>query len=190
MQSTWVARIGIVSLCLAVYGLGGVPFATAAKPVAEDPHAGLPQNWDQTLPAATRFVVLSDFANAAVRDNETGLVWEKSPEATDAIWTDAALICVNKKVGDRKGWRLPSIPELASLIDPTVTSPGLKLPVGHPFTNIQLSQAKGYWSATTMAANAALAWHVFFDNGAVTGNGKLVTDFVWCVRGPMNADAY
>jgi|SoimicMinimDraft_4_1059732.scaffolds.fasta_scaffold40322_1 hypothetical protein len=25
---------------------------------------------------------------------------------------------------------------------------------------------------------------------AVTGNAKLVTDFVWCVRGPMNADAY
>ena len=106
MQSTWIRMIGIVSLCLAAYGLGGVPFATAAKPVADDPHAGLPQNWDQTLPAATRFVVLSDFANAAVRDNETGLVWEKSPEATDATWTDAALICVNKKLGDRKGWRL------------------------------------------------------------------------------------
>src|SRR2546422_5204070 len=118
MHNTWIRRIGIVSLCLAAFGLGGVPFAKAAKPVTDDPHAGLPQNWDQTLPAATRFVVLSDFANAAVRDNETGLVWEKSPDATDATWTDAALICISKKLGDRKGWRLPSIPELASLIDP------------------------------------------------------------------------
>ena len=50
--------------------------AVAAKPVSLDPQAGLPQNWDQVLPAATRFVVLQDFANAAVRDNETGLVWE------------------------------------------------------------------------------------------------------------------
>jgi hypothetical protein len=75
-------------------------------------------------------------------------------------------------------------------INKDVASPGPTLPAGHPFTNIQSSSAKGYWSATTMAANSALAWHVFFDNGLVTGNGKLVSDFVWCVRGPMNADAY
>ena len=117
-------------------------------------------------------------------------MWEKSPDATTAIWTDAALICANKIVGNRKGWRLPSIPELASLIDPTVVPPGPTLPVGHPFTNVQSSQEKGYWSATTMGFSTALAWHAFFYNGAVTGNGKLVTDFIWCVRGPMNADVY
>ena len=57
-----------VGLVLANYGGGVTP--TAAAPA--DAHAGLPQNWDQKIPVATRFVVLSDFANAAVRDNETG----------------------------------------------------------------------------------------------------------------------
>jgi hypothetical protein len=187
--------------CHFTYVLGtlaiGATLLLAAPVSAEDsttidpstqPHL---KSWSNIIPNANRrFVVLADFSNQAVLDRETGLVWEKAPDTTDSLWTDALITCANKKVGNRKGWRLPSIPELASLIDPTVVSPGPTLPVGHPFTNVQSSQAKGYWSATTMAANAALAWHAFFDNGLVTGNGKLVTDFVWCVRGPMNADMY
>ena len=51
----------------------GVTPAGAAPP---DSHfAGLPQNWDQKLTTG-RFTVLSDFGGLAVRDNETGLVWE------------------------------------------------------------------------------------------------------------------
>lgn len=189
LRSKIVIVAMVAGLCLMSYSLEVIP-ASAAPPVKEGALEGLTQNWDQAMPAATRFVLLLDFANAAVRDNETGLVWEQAPDTTAYLWTDALIHCANKTVGSRKGWRLPSIFELASLIDPTVVSPGPTLPVGHPFSNIQSSSAKGYWSATTMAANAALAWHAFFDNGLLTGNGKLVTDFVWCVRGPMNADAY
>jgi hypothetical protein len=183
MSTKSLVLIGFVYLVC-----GGLEVVNAAPPIKNE---GTPtQNWDQTIPSPGRFVLLSDFGNAAVRDNETGLVWEKSPDPTPVLWTDALLICANKNVGNRKGWRLPSIAELASLVDPSVGSPGPTLPTGHPFVNIQSSQAKGYWSATSMAANAALAWHVFFDNGAVTGNAKTVTDYVWCVRGAMNADVY
>jgi uncharacterized protein DUF1566 len=157
----------------------------------------LSQAWDKTLPAndpggacpatSSRFTCV--MRNAAVLDRETGLLWERSPEATEASWTDGALICINKNVGDRRGWRLPSIPELASLIDPTVAPPGPRLPVGHPFTNVQ-SAEKGYWSATTMGFDARIAWHVFFGDGGVTGNAKTITAFFWCVRGGMNADVY
>lgn len=193
MQSTWMSRIVIIALvgglCLAEYGLGFTP-AAAEPPIKESALPGITQNWDKNLPSASRFTILTDFGGAAVRDNETGLVWEKSPDATAASWTDAALICINKIVGNRKGWRLPSIPELASLIDPTVVPPGPTLPVGHPFTNVQSSQEKGYWSATRNATISYLVWHVFFYNGLVTGNANTVTDYVWCVRGPMNADQF
>ena len=149
------------------------------------------KSWSNVIPnAAKRFVVLADFNNQAVLDRETGLVWEKSPDATDAMWTDAASICVTKNVGGRKGWRLPSITELASLIDPTVAPAVPMLPVDHPFTNVQSSSAKGYWSATRNATISYIVWHVFFDNGFVGGNANTVTDYFWCVRGPMNADAY
>lgn len=50
-------------------------------------------SWDQTLPASTRFTVLSNFAGAAVLDRNTGLVWEKSPS------NDARFYCANGRVG-------------------------------------------------------------------------------------------
>lgn len=50
-------------------------------------------SWDQTLPSATRFIVLSNFASAAVLDLETGLVWERPPSTTSRTWSDAQYHC-------------------------------------------------------------------------------------------------
>jgi uncharacterized protein DUF1566 len=144
------------------------------------------QNWSKKLPSPSRFTVLAEFGNAAVRDDETGLVWEKTLETSEASWSDARAACADKDVGGRKGWRLPSISELASLVDPSMKT-GSTLPLGHPFTN---AQADVYWSATTMAGNPNSAWLVFFDTGKVTYAFKTITFHVWCVRGGINADQY
>src|SRR5439155_21415854 len=114
-------------------------------------HSGLPQAWDKTLPAndpggacpstSSRFTCV--MGNAAVRDNETGLVWERSPETTLNTWSVARFTCAKKAVGGRKGWRLPSFAELSSLMDPSVPEPDLMLPPGHPFLNVQTTN---YWS--------------------------------------------
>ena len=95
--------------------------------------------WDQALPAAQRFVILPAFNSEAVLDKNTGLVWERSPQTTTATWNDALYTCINKNVGGQKGWRLPSIAELASLSDPSVAPPGPTLPPGHPFLNVQVA---------------------------------------------------
>jgi hypothetical protein len=86
--------------------------------------------WDQSLPVATRFVVLTNWASAAVLDKETGLVWERSPSSTTFKWQNAIdptlsarRHCTALITGGRKGWRLPPTPELASLIDPSVAPP-------------------------------------------------------------------
>jgi hypothetical protein len=129
---------------------------------------------------------MSAFGDAAVRDNETGLVWEKTLETIEVSWTDARAACADKDVGGRKGWRLPSVSELASLVDPSIST-GPTLPLDHPFTNVQSSV---YWSATTMAGNPKSAWLVFFDTGKVLYAFKTITFHVWCVRGGMNADQY
>ena len=55
---------------------------------------------------------------------------------TDEIYE---YVC-DKEVGGRKGWRLPSIYELANLVDTTQQNPSL--PKGHPFTNIQNGNLK------------------------------------------------
>jgi len=147
------------------------------------------KSWSNIIPNATRrFIALGDFSNQAVLDRETGLVWEKSPNPNPASdWVGASANCVNKSIADRKGWRLPSVVELASLVDTSQSFP--TLPAGHPFTNVQ---ADTYWTSTTYAENASIAWGVNFNSGSVgvvsfkNGNGLLA----WCVRGPMNASAY
>ena len=149
--------------------------------------SGTSPNWDKALPAAQRFVLLASFNNDAVRDDNTGLVWEKSPQIPTATWNGARFTCINKNVGGQKGWRLPSIPDLASLIDPSVAPPGPTLPSGHPFQNVQ---SAGYWSATTSAEDASDAWFVYFGRGFVDHDSKIRTGHVWCVRGGMTAEAY
>jgi len=174
--------------------LGAV--SAQAQTTSNGPYYAEPA-WDQTLACTTtatcpRFIVLSNMNSEAVLDRETGLVWERSPLTTTYSWTGARFQCTSRTIGSttgerRKGWRLPSVHELASLVDPNNTGGNPDLPPGNPFTNVQ---SNNYWSATTQPAFANAAWHVGFDDGVVTADDKSVFKFVWCVRGGMNADQY
>ncbi|TMQ24102.1 MAG: DUF1566 domain-containing protein, partial [Nitrospirae bacterium] len=106
---------------------------------------GVTQNRDKALAAVQRFVILPAFNSDAVLDKESGLVWEKSPQTTSTKWSVARRTCTEKNIGGQKGWRLPSLEELASLVDPSVAPPGLALPPGHPFLAVQSAV---YWSST------------------------------------------
>ena len=143
----------------------------------------IPPAWYQKLAASDRFQLVLD--DAAVLDKETGLVWEKSPDTTTRTWVNAILYAYQKEVGGRKGWRLPTIEELASLVDTSVSgSP--KLPSGHPFANVQ---SNDYWSSTTDVGSASNAWVVGFGYGRVIRLVKSGNYYVWCVRGGHGHDA-
>jgi hypothetical protein len=89
-------------------------------------------------------------------------------------------------VGGRKGWRLPTIEELASLVDTSQSNPAL--PAGHPFTGVQ---SYYYWSSSTYAGGTSNAWVVKFNDGHVPYGFKSVDIiYVWCVRGGYGHDAY
>jgi hypothetical protein len=142
-------------------------------------------SWDKVITTG-RFVVQTDFGNAAVLDRETGRLWERSPSTQSFIWFYALDHCYTLEVGGRKGWRLPTIEELASLVDTSRTNPSL--PISHPFTNVQFSNpsASIFWSATTMAGFAGAnpsAWDLVLFNGAVGNSPKSGAYHVWCVRG-------
>jgi len=138
--------------------------------------------WSQKLAGAKRFKLVLD--KAAVLDKETNLVWEQSPATDLRTWSSAQLFCNNRSVGGRKGWRLSTVQELASLVDPNNPGGNPDLPPGHPFSNVQSSSGSGYRSATNSAGDPASAWAVgFFDHGSVGFDGKDVGGFVWCVRG-------
>jgi len=143
------------------------------------------QNRNKPLPAAQRFVILPAFNSEAVLDKKTGLVWERSPQTTSARWTVAHRTCIEKNVGGQKGWRLPSLEELTSLVDPSIAPPGPTLPPGHPFLTVQSTV---YWSATRVDEDARGSWAVHFGlGGGTTFINWAHSVQSWCVRDGMDA---
>ena len=174
--------VGVLALSVGLVLLAGERVVQAAPGDKSKPN----QSWDENLPSASRFTVLNAFGGAAVRDNNTGLVWEQAPDSTAAIqWAPALSYCINKNVGGTRGWRLPSVAELASLIDPSLAAPFVPASV---FTNLQTSN---YWSATTRADFPAFAWNVRLTDAVVhefLAKGSNL--YVWCVRGSMSESTY
>jgi hypothetical protein len=203
----WLGGVGAVvlagALALASLG-GGVPSAQAHDRNHEhkNPLKQILTKLDEILaklnggPAPTsgggtgtqplpRFTVLADFNNAAVRDNSTGLVWEQSPTAPTSDWTSARFSCINKTVGGMRGWRLPSVAELTSLIDPSLLPPYVP---ASTFTGVQLST---YWTATGNENNTStLKWNVNFADGLAGTGIKGNSSLAWCVRGVMQDSVY
>jgi hypothetical protein len=166
------------------------------------------QNWDKELDSnngdiaagregcdSDRFTCL--FGDTAVRDNETGLVWDRSPDNTSGtgndgkyVWSSPVSFCVAREIGGRGGFHLPLMPQLSSLVDSDsmlCLSGGPCLPDGHPFLNVQSDR---YWSATTNASSPVLAHNVDFTDGNL-GSASNKTTFKfnwWCVRGGQSFD--
>ena len=147
-------------------------------------------SWDRRIEKAQRrFKLLNEFNTEAVLDKETRLVWERKPSKNVVAWPNARLLCAQKAVGGRGGWRLPTFNELASLVDPAVMDLTIpRLQAGHPFLDVQ---AASYWSATAFADEPGFALVVNFAfvagsdapigiNDANTSGGQY---HVWAVRG-------
>jgi len=132
--------------------------------------------WNRIIPAAQRFVDALD--GSAVLDKETGLVWAKEPDSTRRMWNAALDYCTSLFLGGRKGWRLPNVEELLSLVELSQMRPSL--PSGHPFQNIK---AATYWTSSTHATYTEGAWAVGMDGGSVELVSKEINTFyVWPVR--------
>ncbi len=127
------------------------------------------------------------FSDDLVLDKETGLVWARDVNLIgQRNWLDSNTLCRELELGNRSGWRLPTVEELSSLVDPG--QPDLVLPPGHPFVNIQYGSGEpAYWSSTNSENPTGSAWFVNFRRGAgphLAGLGnKSIMGFVWPVRG-------
>ncbi|HZE89151.1 MAG TPA: DUF1566 domain-containing protein [Verrucomicrobiae bacterium] len=153
----------------------------AAAPGTTERIAARPQPWDRLIPASKRFKPALD--GTAVLDRETGLVWELAPDTAPISWVAAPFVCLGKTVGGRKGWRLPAVEELMSLIEPAAAIPSL--PPGHPFTGIQPDV---YWTATSVAGVAGEAYGVSLADGSLFDQPKSTLSRFWCVRGGFGHD--
>jgi len=206
-----ISKLFLIGLMSIVFVWGGIALVTPPTKEAEAFLSGSlsfgcdkPPTWKGVIRGKRRFVpTFVDKAGVAhgYCDRQTGVVLQGTPGVppdancgnTDTCnWDDARFYCANLTVGGngQKGWRLLSMPELASLVDNNSTlcnSGGPCLPDGHPFSNVQ---SAFYWSASTSASNPTDGWLVGFLVGTVSTGGKTSDNHAWCGRGAMAADAY
>ena len=182
-----------LSHTLALISLGIATSAVTpvhAQTTAPGPYYATP-SWDQTLPSATRFIVLSNFDSEAALDRETGLVWMRS-QLGQQTWANASSSCLRARLGNRAGWRLPTINELGSVLDPSATA-GPALPTGHPFVGFAANEI--IWSATPSGETSGsyrtggwlstvVGFFAIFDRNDTPNNPLIQT---WCVRGGLQA---
>ena len=127
----------------------------------------------------------SDINNDLVLDQETRLVWERSPSNEKKDWDVAIIYSYTTVHANHKGWRLPTFEELLSLVDPTQTNP--TLPVQHPFLNVQTDYF--YWSSTLgMTSLPTYVWGYCFGNADTSNVLRTARCYTWLVRGGYGHD--
>src|SRR5262245_57949973 len=147
--------------------------------------AGAIPTWDKTLSGAGRFHVLSAFDDRAVLDKETGLVWERTLSPAAVPFSGAVFACATLSIGNRRGWRVPTVEELASVMDLSQATPPIA--AGNPFENLAADPDTFYWTTTPspIVADAKLAWG-FAGPGSVADAPLTVPLRRWCIRGGQN----
>ncbi len=119
-----------------------------------------------------------------VTDNATGLQWQDDYSDNNGSikktnWADAQSYCAALTL-DGGGWRLPTMPELRSLLDYSRSNPIID-PVFQKIDGALLSPY--YWSSTSYANNTSNAWMLSFYYGYASYFTKSAADDVRCVRG-------
>jgi hypothetical protein len=120
-----------------------------------------------------------EIAGDAIVDRLTHLRWLQRADLTASAvtWGDAfRAVAEWKEESGERGWRLPNINELESLVDCSEHHPAL--PSGHGFTHLR----EAYWSSTTSMFEPDWAWALYLDKGAVGVGQKNGAHFhVWPV---------
>ncbi|MCB9739753.1 MAG: DUF1566 domain-containing protein [Deltaproteobacteria bacterium] len=114
-----------------------------------------------------------------VLDSQTKLVWQQGQAAEGLTPADAKTYCDGLEFAGEKDWRLPSVHELASIVDYSVGWPGPTVDK-NVFGSTKNTR---YWTSTVRAGSSPDVWRVDFDTGGINSwspDGKFQ---VRCVRG-------
>lgn len=116
-----------------------------------------------------------------VRDNNTGLTWQREDDKIYRSWDTAFAYCENLNLASYSDWRLPSRKELVGIVDYSRFGPALDTAVFSDIISSSLNNTD-YWSSTA-APNPGYWWFVEFHLGLVSvANGAHHGHYVRCVR--------
>lgn len=132
------------------------------------------QKCDTAKSATAPFSRFSDSANATITDNKNKNIWLRCPVGMNwdgssctgislkYTWSEAVVEVEElnqKKVAGRNDWRLPTVDELASVVEQRCFKPAIDLKA-FPY-----SPESGFWTDTAVEGVQPRAWMVHFLNG-------------------------
>lgn len=87
-----------------------------------------------------------DASAGLVTDLRTGLIWQQAANANTYTWEQAGTYCRGLRVGLTSGFRVPSLKELLTLVDPTRARPAIDIKA---FPN---TPAEWFWTMSNSAS--------------------------------------
>lgn len=129
-------------------------------------------------------------SGGTVTDKATGLVWKRCSEglsgdtcengrATPYSWREATALAAATDFNGAKGWRLPTVRELGTLLEYQCTMPAINLAI------FPATPATNFWTATPYAGYVNGAWNINFNDGVHDNSSKNYRLYVRLVRGAM-----
>jgi len=137
------------------------------------PSNATPKTWNPKIYRGERSY--SKNSTYTVKDNYTGLIWQKEDDGRERTWKEAQKYCDELSLSGLK-WRLPEQEELYYLGDVSKYAPA----VDQEYFNLKSSW---YWSNTSYENGNDSACGVYFTNGRGNWGPKTLTRYVLCVSG-------
>jgi hypothetical protein len=123
---------------------------------------------------ATQF---TDKLDGTIKDNLTGLTWQKVSNPDTLTWENALIYAESLTLAGFSDWRLPNIKELQSINDERLVNPSIST------TYFGTIGIKKYWSSTSLPNQTTRAWYLSTQFGITTYELKTARQSVICVRG-------
>jgi hypothetical protein len=123
------------------------------------------------------------FQQKVVNDSQTKLMWQQTAPSSTFDWAAAKSYCDGLLYAGYADWRLPSVHELASLVDYTIPYTATNPKPAIDTAAFPGAKAADYLTASSSAGSSTLVWLVGFNATTVNPYDITFAQNVRCVRG-------
>lgn len=122
-------------------------------------------------------IMNADSEQKIVKDPVHNLFWTYTASEQSLSWQEALEHCQKLNYNGVHGWRLPSVNELATILDYSISKPASSFP------SLEESSSPIFWTSTSYQQNIGTAWRISSSTGEVGASDKV--DFIYkvlCVK--------
>ncbi|MGA7741315.1 MAG: DUF1566 domain-containing protein [Polyangia bacterium] len=187
--STGVGGASSTGGAIGAGGSSGVDGGSGAT-CSYQPAEWIVARWPMPNPAASGLPNPSSYTDngdGTVKDNVTGLVWQKSVASTQVYaWCDAIAYCASLQLAGRT-WHLPTRIELLSIVDFLHTSPAIDTTAFPGTPGGKYHWTSSPWVVSQIASKPQYSWIVNFYEGLTSNaGGRTLAEYARCVSSPTN----